>query len=174
MKILFFNDYRLGILKEDQVVDVTDVVADIPYSRPQDLMVGLIEQFETYRPKIERAVLERSGLPVDSVQIRPPLPKPGKVLCMAVNYMEDGTRASPAPIDAFYKPGTSVIGDGDTMILPDIPATIFEGEAELALVIGKPATNVAAADAMNHVFGYTNFIDGSARGVGSDRNLFLA
>lgn len=173
MKILFFNDYRLGVLKDEQVIDVTDVVADIPHTRPQDLMVGLIEQFDTYRSRIERAVLERSGPPIVSVQIRPPLPKPGKILCMAVNYMEDGARASPAPIDTFYKPGTSVIGDGDTMVLPDIPATIFEGEAELALVIGKRATNVAAADAMNYVFGYANFIDGSARGVGSDRNMFF-
>ena len=173
MKILFFNDYRLGILKQDRVVDVTDVVADIPHARPQDLMVGLIEQFETYRPQIEKAVLERPGLPLDAIRIRPPLPKPGKILCMAVNYMEDGTRASAAPIDAFYKPATSVIGDGDTMVLPDIPATIFEGEAELALVIGKRATHVAAADAMSYVFGYVNFIDGSARGVGSDKNMFF-
>src|SRR5690606_14483119 len=153
-----------------QVVDVTDVVADIPHARPQDLMTGLIEQFEIYRPRIEKAVQQRSGLPLDTVRIRAPLPRPGKILCMAVNYMEDGTRAAPAPIDAFYKPATSVIGDGDTMVLPDIPATIFEGEAELALVIGKRAANVAAADAMNYVFGYVNFIDGSARGVGSDRN----
>ena len=51
------------------------------------------------------------------------------------------------------------------MVLPDVPATIFEGEAEMALVIGKRASHVKAADAMNYVFGYTNFIDGSARGL---------
>ena len=51
------------------------------------------------------------------------------------------------------------------MVLPDVPATIFEGEAEMALVIGKRASHVNAADAMDYVFGYTNFIDGSARGV---------
>ena len=59
----------------------------------------------------------------------------------------------------------SIIGQGETMVLPDIPATVFEGEAEIALVIGKKATNVKAADAMSHIFGYVNFIDGSARGV---------
>jgi 2-keto-4-pentenoate hydratase/2-oxohepta-3-ene-1,7-dioic acid hydratase in catechol pathway len=52
------------------------------------------------------------------------------------------------------------------MVLPDVPATIFEGEAELAIVIGKTATNVAEADAADYIFGYTNFIDGSARGLG--------
>ena len=52
------------------------------------------------------------------------------------------------------------------MVLPDTPATVFEGEAELALVIGKKATNVSAANAFDTIFGYTNFIDGSARGLG--------
>jgi 2-keto-4-pentenoate hydratase/2-oxohepta-3-ene-1,7-dioic acid hydratase in catechol pathway len=92
---------------------------------------------------------------------------------MAVNYMEDGTRAAPAPLNAFHKAPGAIIGDGDTMVLPDVPATIFEGEAELAVVIGKPATRVAAADAMAHVFGYVNFIDGSARGLPPPGNVFF-
>ncbi|MDP6667959.1 MAG: fumarylacetoacetate hydrolase family protein, partial [Dehalococcoidia bacterium] len=72
----------------------------------------------------------------------------------------------PAPINTFQKTPNAIIGPGDTMVLPDVPATIFEGEAELAVVIGKTATNVAAADASDYIFGYTNFIDGSARGLG--------
>ena len=64
---------------------------------------------------------------------------------MAVNYMEDGTLKEPPPINAFHKSSSAVIGHGDTMVLPDIPATIFEGEAELALVIGKRASHVKAA-----------------------------
>ena len=58
------------------------------------------------------------------------------------------------------------------MVLPDVPATIFEGEAELALVIGKRAANVPAAKAMEYVFGYFNFIDGSARGLPPAGNTF--
>jgi 2-keto-4-pentenoate hydratase/2-oxohepta-3-ene-1,7-dioic acid hydratase in catechol pathway len=58
------------------------------------------------------------------------------------------------------------------MILPDVPATIFEGEAELAAVIGKRADDVPAARAMEHVFGYMNFIDGSARGLPPAGNTF--
>jgi 2-keto-4-pentenoate hydratase/2-oxohepta-3-ene-1,7-dioic acid hydratase in catechol pathway len=84
---------------------------------------------------------------------------------MAVNYMEDGTRSAPALINAFHKAPTSVIGHGGTMILPDAPASNFEAEAEIALIIGKRATNVSAANAMSHVFGYLNFMDGSARGL---------
>jgi 2-keto-4-pentenoate hydratase/2-oxohepta-3-ene-1,7-dioic acid hydratase in catechol pathway len=58
------------------------------------------------------------------------------------------------------------------MVLPDIAATVFEGEAEFAVVIGKRASHVKAADAMSYVFGYTNFIDGSARGVLPPGNVF--
>jgi 2-keto-4-pentenoate hydratase/2-oxohepta-3-ene-1,7-dioic acid hydratase in catechol pathway len=91
---------------------------------------------------------------------------------MAVNYMEDGTRSEPAPINVFHKSPSSIIGDGDTMVLPDVPATIFEGEAELAVVIGKRASNVSTGEAMSYVFGYLNFIDGSARGLPPAGNTF--
>jgi 2-keto-4-pentenoate hydratase/2-oxohepta-3-ene-1,7-dioic acid hydratase in catechol pathway len=89
-----------------------------------------------------------------------------------VNYMEDGTRSEPAPINAFLKSGHTVIGHGDTMVLPDVPATIFEGEAEVAVVIGRRASQVRAEEAMGYVFGYTNFIDGSARGLPPPGNVF--
>src|SRR5437899_10814861 len=91
---------------------------------------------------------------------------------MAVNYMEDGTLKEKPQINAFHKAATAVIGDGDTMVLPDVPAGIFEGEAELAVVIGKRASHVRAADAMRHVFGYVNFIDGSARALPPPGNVF--
>src|SRR5712675_3229490 len=172
MKILFFDDFRLGVLKGDTVGDVSKTVKGIPHTGPHDLINGLIEHFAEYRKKLEKAAAGGRGIPVKKVKIRPPLPKPHNIDCMAVNYMEDGTRAEPAPINAFHKSPTSVIGPGDTMILPDVPATIFEGEAEFAVVIGKRAKNVKAADAMSHVFGYVNFIDGSARGLPPPGNVF--
>jgi 2-keto-4-pentenoate hydratase/2-oxohepta-3-ene-1,7-dioic acid hydratase in catechol pathway len=172
VKILFFNDFRLGILKDDHVVDVTDVVKDIPHVGPGDLINGLIEHFESYRSKIQAKVDQEKGVPYSSVRIRPPLPKPTNIDCMAVNYMEDGTKTEAAPINAFHKSPTAIIGPGDSMVLPDMPASVFEGEAELALVIGKHASNVKAADAMPYIFGYVNFIDGSARGVKPDTNVF--
>ncbi len=165
MKLVFFDDYKLGVLKGDAVVDVSAVVADIPHTGPHNLMSGLIERFGEYRKKLEDVATKGKGAALGSVKLRPPLPKPANIVCMAVNYMEDGTRKEPAPLNAFHKAPTSIIGPGDTMMLPDVPATIFEGEAELALVIGKRASHVSAAAAMGHVFGYLNFIDGSARGL---------
>ena len=165
MKLAFFDDFKLGVVKGDGIVDVSAVVQDVPHICPGTLMNGLIARFDAYRGKLEAAVASGKAVPLSGVRLRPPLPKPATIDCMAVNYMEDGTRSAPAPINAFQKTATSIIGPGDTMVLPDVPATIFEGEAEIAVVIGKRATKVSAADAMDYVFGYVNFIDGSARGL---------
>lgn len=172
MKLAYFDDYRLGVLRGDAVVDVTSVVRDVPHTGPHNLISGLIERFSDYRRRLEEAARTGSGVPLASVKLRAPLPKPGNIDCMAVNYMEDGTRTEPAPINAFHKSPNAVLGPGETMVLPDVPATIFEGEAELGVVIGKRASKVRAADAMSHVFGYVNFIDGSARGLPPAGNTF--
>ncbi|MBK19071.1 MAG: fumarylacetoacetate hydrolase [Rhodospirillaceae bacterium] len=171
MKLLHFDDFKLGVLNGENVVDISDIANEVPHLGPHDRINGLIENFDSFKDRIEGAA-KGDGVPLASVRIRPPLPKPNNIDCMAVNYMEDGTRDAPAPINAFYKSSNCVIGDGDTMVLPDVPATIFEGEAEIALVIGKRARNVSEADAMDYVFGYTNFIDGSARGLPPTGNTF--
>jgi 2-keto-4-pentenoate hydratase/2-oxohepta-3-ene-1,7-dioic acid hydratase in catechol pathway len=172
MKLMYFNDYRLGVLTDAGVVDVMDAVRDIPHLDPQSLMRGLIERFGEYRSKLEEAARRGTPVAVDKVRVRAPLPSPANIDCMAVNYMEDGTRPSPAPINAFHKSPSAIIGPGDAMELPDVPATVFEGEAEMALVIGRKASHVKAADAMQYIFGYVNFIDGSARGLPPNGNTF--
>jgi 2-keto-4-pentenoate hydratase/2-oxohepta-3-ene-1,7-dioic acid hydratase in catechol pathway len=172
MKILYFDDFRLGILRGEQVVDVTEAVKDIPHTGPHNLISGLIERWDAYKAKVAAAAASGTGIRLAGVRIRPPLPKPVNIECMAVNYMEDGTLERPAPINGFHKSPSAIIGPGDTMVLPDVPATIFEGEAELALVIGKRCSKVTAVDAMSYVFGYMNFVDGSARGLPPAGNVF--
>ncbi len=49
MKLLFFNDFQLGVLKGDNVVDVSDVVSGIPHNEPQQLISGVIAEFDSYR-----------------------------------------------------------------------------------------------------------------------------
>jgi 2-keto-4-pentenoate hydratase/2-oxohepta-3-ene-1,7-dioic acid hydratase in catechol pathway len=164
MKLVRFGGGRLGVLKGDSVVDVSHVVRDIPESGPGGRMGGLIARFDAYRARLE-AASEGPRYNLAELRLEAPLPRPGNIVCMAVNYMEDGTRSEPAPINAFHKAASAIIGPGDVMELPDVAASVFEGEAELALVIGKTACKVKAADAMGHVFGYMNFIDGSARGM---------
>jgi 2-keto-4-pentenoate hydratase/2-oxohepta-3-ene-1,7-dioic acid hydratase in catechol pathway len=173
MKLGYFDDYKLGVVTGDSIVDVMEAVADVPRLGPGDLISSVIARFAELRPKIEAAAKAGKSVPLASVRLRPPLPKPATIDCMAVNYMEDGTRDAPAPINAFHKSPSAIIGPGDTMVLPDVPASVFEGEAEVAVVIGKRASNVKAADAMQYVFGYMNFIDGSARGLPPPGNVFF-
>jgi len=172
MKLAFFDDFKLGVVADDSIVEVTDAVKDISRLGPQDVMRGVIERFDALKGKLADAAAKGERKPAAQVRFRAPLPRPENIICMAVNYMEDGTLAEPAPINAFMKSPSAIIGDGDTMLLPDMGASIFEGEAELAVVIGKRASHVKAADAMSYIFGYTNFIDGSARGVVPPTNVF--
>ena len=172
MKLVFYDDFKLGAISGNNVVDLSGAVSGIAHSSPQDLLNRIIEDFSTHRPALDRVISQGSGTPLDQVSLRSPLPKPNNIVAMAVNYMEDGTRDAPAPINAFHKSANAVIGPGDTMVLPDVPASIFEGEAEMALVIGKRASNVSAEHAFDYIFGYVNFIDGSARGLPPAGNTF--
>ncbi len=172
MKLVFFDDFKLGVIKDGNVVDVGAAVSGVNHTSPQDLINQVIANFSQHRDALQQVADSGQGTPVEQVKLRSPLPKPGNIVAMAVNYMEDGTRDAPAPINAFHKSPNAVIGQGDTMVLPDVPATIFEGEAELALVIGKHASNVSQADAFDYIFGYLNFIDGSARGLPPSGNTF--
>jgi len=173
MKIGFFDDYKLGVIQGEAIIDVSPAAADIPRLGPHDLIIGLIARYEAYRPRLEETASRGKATSLSSVRLRAPLPRPINIDCMAVNYMEDGTRKEPAPINAFHKSPSAIIGPDETMVLPDAPASVFEGEAELGVVIGKRARNVSSAEAMEYVFGYVNFIDGSARGLPPPNNVFF-
>jgi glycosyltransferase involved in cell wall biosynthesis len=92
-----------------------------------------------------------------------------------VHKKENGGKSAALNFGITQTEGYEVIVaiDGDTMLMPDVFMSIFEGEAELAVVIGKRASHVPEAQAMDHVFGYVNFIDGSARGLKPERNSFF-
>ena len=168
MKLVMFNDFTPGVLDGNRVVDISAAVSDIPHMSPQELMSGIIADFDSLRANIEDLVSSSDGTDRSEVRLRPPLPKPTQIVAMAANYMEHGAREAPAPINAFLKSSNSIIGDGDTLVLPDAPAAIFHHEAELGVVIGAEAAHVASADAYQYIFGYVNFIDGSARGLGGN------
>lgn len=166
MKLVLFNSTRLGVVSNGNVVDVTDAVQDIPHVTTQDLVNGVIAGFDSLKGKLEDAASSSQGVSLESVEVSPPLPRPGKIIAMAVNYMENGALKEKPPIHAFLKSRNAVIGPGDTIILPEAEANVFHHEAELGVVIGKEATNVKAEQAFDFVFGYLNFMDVSARGLG--------
>ena len=167
MKLVMFNDFVPGALDGNMIVDISPAVSEIPHMSPQELMSGIIANFDSLRGSIDDLVSSSGGIERTEVRLRPPLPKPTQIVAMAANYMEHGARSAPAPINAFLKSSNSIIGDGDTLVLPDASANIFHHEAELGVVIGTEAAHVDAKDAYQYIFGYVNFIDGSARGLGN-------
>lgn len=92
---------------------------------------------------------------------------PSKIFCLGKNYQdhraEMGYAHDGAP-SVFMKGSTTIIGPGDDIVLPPLSmSTHVEHEAELAIVIGKPARFVSAENALDYILGYTCANDVSAR-----------
>ena len=77
MKLCYFNDFRLGVVKGDQVVDVTDAAKDLPHRDTRDLIAGVIEHWDKYKSKIEAAANSGKGVALSAVRLRSPVPRPG-------------------------------------------------------------------------------------------------
>jgi len=60
MKLMYFDDYKLGVVNGDAVVDVSSVVRDIAHTGPHDLINGVIGRFAEYRPRLERKPAARA------------------------------------------------------------------------------------------------------------------
>jgi 2-keto-4-pentenoate hydratase/2-oxohepta-3-ene-1,7-dioic acid hydratase in catechol pathway len=103
-------------------------------------------------------------IPIDSVQLLAPV-IPGKIVCVGRNYAEHAREQNvevPTTPLLFLKPPTAVIGPSDTILLPPQSQQV-EHEAELAVVIGKPARWVQPELAFGSVYGYTAGNDVTAR-----------
>ena len=171
MKFAFFDDSRIGIVIDSEIVDITEVNLGINTATSQGLLNGIMENFDSLRPRLEDLTLSGTRVPLSSVNLGPPIPRPGKIVARAVNYMENGALKEKPPIHAFLKSRNAIIGPGDTINLPKANASVFHHEAELGVVIGKEGTDIAVENAFDHVFGYVNFIDVSERGL-SGGNFF--
>jgi 2-keto-4-pentenoate hydratase/2-oxohepta-3-ene-1,7-dioic acid hydratase in catechol pathway len=151
-----------GLLTDRGVVSLAGIVE--PGHTPQQTMQRLIDRFDRLQPTLKRQAAE--GETLGSVQLRPPLPRPGKILCCIANYWEHAQREA-RPLNMFLKNPEAVVGPGDTIVLPEFTEPwIFMHEAELALVIKGPAKKINQANWRSAVFGYTCLIDVSARGEG--------
>jgi 2-keto-4-pentenoate hydratase/2-oxohepta-3-ene-1,7-dioic acid hydratase in catechol pathway len=104
-------------------------------------------------------------LPISEVQLRAPVPRPGKVLAIGLNY-RDHAEESGQPIPqrpvVFAKANTCIVGPGDAILMPRVSRAV-DWEAELCFVIGKRARYVKAADAAPYIAGYTIGNDVSVR-----------
>jgi 2-keto-4-pentenoate hydratase/2-oxohepta-3-ene-1,7-dioic acid hydratase in catechol pathway len=155
-----------GLLTDRGIVGIAAAVRDLRGHDAQKTMENVIDNFESLRPALERLAAGGPAVAVDSVRLRAPLPRPGKMLCCIGNFWEHQER-EPRPINMFLKNSDAVIGPGDTVVLPEFTEPwVFHHEAELAIVVKGPAKNVRREDWRKAVFGYTCMIDVSARGEG--------
>jgi len=131
-------------------------------------LLAIIEGGPEARRRIEMWVAKP---PADSVQslagtrLLAPIPRPPKIICVGLNYRDHAIESKmeiPKVPTIFAKFATSVIGPGDTIVLPK-NSVKPDYEAELAFVIGKGGRYISKERWQDHVFGYTNLNDVSAR-----------
>lgn len=167
MRLVIFDDLKMGVLKDAEVYDVSDVVGVRAGEWPPVFWVKAIANFSQLRPKIEAAVLKGKGRPLESVHLRAPVLFPSKVIAAPVNYrlhmQEMGVSDPIDQFGVFLKAPSSIIGPGETIRLPYLDRRT-DYEAEVGLVVGKTAKDVKAADALGYIFGYTCVMDITVRG----------
>jgi len=99
------------------------------------------------------------------IKFLPVIPQPNKILCAGVNYRAHAAEVSrelPKQPSMFIRFTDTLVGHGGAMIRPKLSDN-FDYEGELALVIGKAGRHIPAERALDHIAGYTIFVDGSVR-----------
>lgn len=185
MKLVTFrvshSTLKLGVVQGDAVIDVTDVVGGIKPASTSRRQSEWFEQvaatsmlkllgcgpaaLETLRMYVQSPASVLTSYKLDQVQLQAPIVRPGKIIGVGKNYADHAAEVGSATLAApklFTKFSSSVVGPGTQVhAKPIIKKMDFE--AELAVVIGRFASQVKAEDALDVVAGYTILNDLSAR-----------
>ena len=164
--ITFLQDQteRVGVLTSEETA-----VLPLPYTN----MLELIEKADQLKEAAAAAEAAGNSIPLSGVTLLAPIPRPGHdVICLGVNYKDHAKEAKrydsevkdeyPAPVYFSKRVTEAVAPDGFIESHPGLVERL-DYEAELAVIIGKTAKNVKAADAADYIFGYTVLNDVSAR-----------
>ncbi len=179
MKICHYNSNQAGAVVGDQVYPIGDAMLKAGHLRERYTMLEVVEVLanEPAAMQCVRDALKTSSpVPLSSVKLLAPILNPPSLWAAAANYKahqeemrgrvgsSDRSQLSKDDLMAefFLKPTSSIIGPGDTIILPKI-SKLVDFECELCAVIGKRARRVTEAEALNYVFGYTICWDISQR-----------
>ncbi|WP_134684353.1 fumarylacetoacetate hydrolase family protein [Brevibacillus migulae] len=174
MKIVtFYREEKLqvGVKTEAGILDVAQAKQDIPgFEDIAETVHSWIETAETTLPRVEALLLEAVGKDhlfheEEQVKLGPCVPRPGKIICIGLNYRkhaEESKMPIPQYPILFNKFANTVSAHNDVIELP-VTSEKVDYEAELVIVIGKKAKHVAKEAALDHVFGYCNVNDLSAR-----------
>lgn len=175
MRVCVYADDRLGALAtDDTIVDLTDLVP--PNTPVPERMNELITRWHAARPVARERVATGGGTPQADVTLRAPQPRPRNIVAAPVNYHkhqaemggESGVYQGREILTAevrkgFLKAATSITGPDGAIELPWSDRR-FDHEAELGVIIGRAASRVSEAEALDYVFGYTPLLDITLRG----------
>jgi len=154
---------RLGALRGQNALDLNGLDARIPSD-----MMALLNGGEAALALARAAVAQAPAsaeIPAGRFTLLAPIPRPGKILCIGLNYRDHARESGQAVPDfptVFAKYANTVIGPGAAVQIPRLTSNV-DYEAEFGFVIGKRARHVAEADALSYVAGYFPLNDISAR-----------
>jgi 2-keto-4-pentenoate hydratase/2-oxohepta-3-ene-1,7-dioic acid hydratase in catechol pathway len=159
------DERRIGADTLRGIVDLSVAAPALPRAMMELLAAGPTAM-RTAIAVVARAQDDGVGLvPANEVELLAPLPRPGKIFGIGLNYRdhaeETGNPMPTVPM-VFSKAVTAVIGPGQAIVIPPASSAI-DYEGELAVVIGRTARRVAAAEALDYVAGYTILNDVTAR-----------
>lgn len=168
MKLARFNEGRLGVVDQDEIVDVTEICGMDAAEWPPVGMSRVIARFAELAPQITAGLSGCTRYRLDEVTLRTPVPWPNKVIAYPVNYHKHGQEMQAqyrATQQGFFlKPNSSLSGAGEPIVLPNLAGREVHHESELAIIIGTEARGVRREDWKKHVFGYACLLDMVVRG----------
>ncbi|HUK32106.1 MAG TPA: fumarylacetoacetate hydrolase family protein [Candidatus Acidoferrum sp.] len=159
---------RLGALTQEGVVDLQEAARAAGLAADAfACMMSLLKAGLSAQQQARQLLAGPRGkvLPLDSVRLRPPVPRPGKIIAVGLNYrdhaMESGAAQPPKVPILFAKFPNSISGPEDPIVIPGDPHV--DWEAELAVVIGREGKAIPAAKSGEYIAGYMPLNDVSAR-----------
>jgi 2-keto-4-pentenoate hydratase/2-oxohepta-3-ene-1,7-dioic acid hydratase in catechol pathway len=165
MRLLTFDagdGPRAGLLEEDRVLDAWALLGEPHRGSLKELIAG--DRIDDLRARLGDT--GAPSHPLSAVRLLPPIPDPEKIVCIGLNYRRHAAEVG-VDVDAlpdvptiFAKYPNALVADGETV---KVPTGKTDYEAEVAFVVGRRAKDVAEAEALDHVAGYTLLNDLSAR-----------
>ena len=183
MRICWFNDNRLGLVRDGRVYDVSGVLKLLPpatYPAPKG--DPLITHLDRLRPEIETVAKGAQSHAIGEVKFLSPVQSPTKVIGVPTNYAAHVAEAKEQVADfksrytgsieeqgLFLKANSSLIGPGEGVTVR-FPERRTDHEMELGVIIGRKVSNISEADALGCIAGYALALDMVVRGT-EDRSF---
>ncbi len=182
MKLCRYNDNKLGVVEQEQLIDVTEAIEIVPETHwPRPHGDGLIANLDTAKTVV--STLRKWGFVQRhaSVDILSPVANPTKVIGAPTNYakhideaqadpeISQGRKRTTIETNGLFLKTPVLVGPSEGLAL-EFPDRRQDHEVELAMIIGETCKNVAYDDALNVVAGYAIGLDMTVRGV-EDRSM---